>query len=526
MTDIDPISRAARHAAHHQDWAKVAQLATEILRLAPNDPEGQFLFGLVHNASRQPKKAIEAFEQALALDDHRYDAAVELANQYCIARRNGEAAALLANYTDKLNNSPRYLDMAGSIYSDIGLVHKSWPLYKKANELQPGIDLFQANLAAASVYLGKIDEARNLFTSLLARMPSHRRNHYQLSRLAKARDDSHIKQMQAVLKTSTETPDKNIFMYYAIGKELEDLGRFDEAFDYFKKGGDTVNSIARYDVKNDIQLIDTIIETCSEQWLSTDKNIEPIDRHARTPIFIVGLPRTGTTLTERIISSHSQVESLGETLFLQMVLRRESGVESVENMNSTMLRALAGRDMGAVAKGYMDSVAYRFGDTPMFIDKLPFNFQYLGFIAKAWPEARIVYLHRNPMDACFSMYKQVFTWAYKYSYSLENLGHYYVAYERLRQHWQRVLKDRLIEVDYESLVSDQEQQTRLLLERLGLPFEQQCIDFDENTAPSATASSVQVREKIYQGSVKNWRHYEAQLAPLQDHLEQAGISVV
>ena len=209
-----------------------------------------------------------------------------------------------------------------------------------------------------------------------------------------------------------------------------------------------------------------------------------------------------------------------------MVLRRESGVESVENMNSTMLRALAGRDMGAVAKGYMDSVAYRFGDTPMFIDKLPFNFQYLGFIAKAWPEARIVYLHRNPMDACFSMYKQVFTWAYKYSYSLENLGHYYVAYERLRQHWQRVLKDRLIEVDYESLVSDQEQQTRLLLERLGLPFEQQCIDFDENTAPSATASSVQVREKIYQGSVKNWRHYEAQLAPLQDHLEQAGISVV
>ena len=103
--------------------------------------------------------------------------------------------------------------------------------------------------------------------------------------------------MQAVLKTSTETPDKNIFMYYAIGKELEDLGRFDEAFDYFKKGGDTVNSIARYDVKNDIQLIDTIIETCSEQWLSTDKDIEPIDRHARTPIFIVGLPRTGTTLT-------------------------------------------------------------------------------------------------------------------------------------------------------------------------------------------------------------------------------------
>jgi|TARA_B110000503_G_scaffold142566_1_gene239775 tetratricopeptide (TPR) repeat protein len=525
MTDIDSISRAARHAVHHQDWARVAQLAAEILRLTPNNPEGHFLFGLVCKASRQTNKAIESLERALALDEHRYDAAVELANQFCIARRNGEAAALLEVYTDKLNNSPRYLDMAGSIYNDIGLVHKSWPLYKKANELQPDIDLFQANLAAASVYLGKIDEAQEIFTSLLERFPGHRRNHYQLSRLAKARDDSHIRQMQEVLRTSTETPDKNIFMYYALGKELEDLGRFDEAFEYFKTGGDAVTSIARYEVANDIQLIDTIIETCSESWLGTSKKVTTQEADAKTPIFIVGLPRTGTTLTERIISSHSQVESLGETLFLQMVLRRESGVESVENMNSSMIRALADIDTDVVAKGYMDSVAYRHGDTPMFIDKLPFNFQYLGFIAKAWPDARIVYLHRNPMDACFSMYKQIFTWAYKYSYSLENLGQYYVAYERLRQHWHMVLKDRLIEVDYETLVGDQEQQTRSLLERLGLPFEQQCIDFDQNTAPSATASSVQVREKIYKGSVKNWRHYEAQLAPLKDYLEQAGIAV-
>jgi hypothetical protein len=219
------------------------------------------------------------------------------------------------------------------------------------------------------------------------------------------------------------------------------------------------------------------------------------------------------------------VASVGETQFMQMMLRSASGAETVESMNPAIIEAAAKKDIRLIADGYLGAVAYRLGDQPQFIDKLPENFLYLGFIAKAWPDAGIVYLRRNPMDTCFAMYKQVFTWAYKFSYSLETLGRYYVAHDRLLRHWRAMLGERLVEIQYESLVADQEGQTRMLLARLGLEFEPACLEFEKSEAASATASSVQVREKIHARSVDRWRHFATQLRPLQDFLESAGIAV-
>jgi tetratricopeptide (TPR) repeat protein len=524
-SEISQFSVKARRAVQSQDWATVAACANEIIRRDASSAEGYFLAGIVERVSQRPVKAAQAFEKALDLDVDRYDAAVELANQYSIARRNGEAAELLAKYEEKLDNSPMYLDLAGTVYTEIGMPQKAWPLYKKATDLQPGVDLFQANLAASGVYLGKIDEARDIYRSLLKRFPNHQRNHYQLSRLGKAKDVAHIDQMKEILRTIDDTPDKNIFMYYAIGKELEDLEQWEQSFEYYKKAGDAATRIAKYEVGADIALIDRIIEICDAEWLADETGKPRADEPEKTPIFIVGLPRTGTTLTERIVSSHSQVESVGETLFLQMVLRRESGIQSIENMTPAMIEAVAKKEIGLIAKGYLDTVRYRLGDELMFIDKLPFNFLFLGFIAKAWPNARIIHLGRNPMDSCFSMYKQVFTWAYKFSYSLDGLGQYYVAYDRMRNHWRALLKGRMIEIEYESLVTDPEGQTRILLDKLGLDFEQACLDFDKNRAPSATASSVQVREKAHSRSINKWTRFTRQLQPLRQHLENAGIKV-
>ena len=519
------LSATARRAISQKDWATASACAAEVLKNDSSSAEGHFLSGIVSMAAQQPTIAARAFSKALELDDNRYDAAMELARLASVERRNGDAAALLLRYEDKLQGSPMYLNLAGTLYTTIGMNERAWPLYTRANELQPGVELIEANIATTAVFLGKINEAKEIFKRLLQKHPDHQRNHLTYARLEKATDTTHIDAMKAVLRATNLPPDRNVFMYYAIGKESEDLEQWDEAFKYFKMAGDGISSVAEYDINNDIKLIDTIINVCNSDWLAEDSENVAVSEYSKDPIFIIGLPRTGTTLTDRILSSHSMVSSVGETQFMQMVLRRESGVASDEKMTPEMIEVAAKLDINSIGKGYMDMLDYRLGDEPMFVDKLPFNLLYAGFIAKAFPKARIIHIKRNPMDSCFAMYKQVFTWAYKFSYTLEGLGQFYVAYLRLLKHWQDTLGDRLIEVEYETLVSDQENETRRLLSEVGLDFEAACLNFDQSKAASSTASSVQVREKIRTRSVERWKRYEQQLQPLREHLENAGVVI-
>jgi hypothetical protein len=211
---------------------------------------------------------------------------------------------------------------------------------------------------------------------------------------------------------------------------------------------------------------------------------------------------------------------------MQDVIRQVSGTAGTDPMGAAMspgiIEAAAGKDITRIAKGYMQAIAYRFGDKPLFVEKFPENFLYLGFIAKAFPDARLVHLNRNPMDNCFALYKQSF---FRYAYRLEDLGPYYVAYRRLHDHWRNVLGDRLVEVDYEALVADQERTTRALLDAVGLDFEEACLRFEQNKTASNTASSVQIREKVHTRSVNRWKHYGEHLGPLRDYLEKAGINV-
>lgn len=516
------ISSLARNAAQAGDWSTVKACADELMKRDESNPEGHFLAGLVQKASHRPRAAAVAFAHALERDPHRYDAAIELAGQYLSLHRNAQALQLIERYESHLGDSPRYLDMAAELYSHMGQYDRAWPLYRKASELQPEIDMFKAHLAGCAVYIGKIDRAKAMYRELLARHPTHQRNHYELSQLARADDDRHVEQMKDVLRATKLAPEKNIFLYYAIGKELEDLGRWDDAFEYFEMAGNAVMRVADYDIAGDVALIDEIISICDADWLATGPLSNANGKSAPTPIFIVGLPRSGTTLAERILSSHSEVESLGETQFMQMVLRRESGVLGTAGMSPAIIDAAARKSIDRIADGYLDAVSYRLRGRPMFIDKLPENALYLGFIAKAYPSAGIVHMTRNPMDTCFAMYKQSF---FRFAYTLDNLGRYYVAHDRLMKHWRETLGDRLIEVEYEALVADQEDRTRTLLAALGLEFEPACLHFEKNTAPCATASSVQVREKLHSRSVGRWKHFEMHLESLRKHLEDAGISI-
>ena len=519
---LQQVSTAARRAAQAKDWTQVRACAKEILNRQRDSAEGRFLLGLAEKSSNRREQAIKAFSKAISLDDGRYDAAIELADQYLYSHRYGDAVNLLRQFEQLLSNSPRYLDMAGMIYTKAGLPEKAWPLHKKANELQPGIDSLRANFAACCVFVGKLDEAKQIYADLLEKHPNHQRNHYELSRLGRAADSEHVEQMKEVLRATNLKPEQNIYIYYAIGKELEDLEQWDEAFEYYKMAGDAAASVANYDVEADIRLIDKVIEVCNKDWLQQGAIEQATDEVQKVPVFIIGLPRSGTTLTERILASHSNVESAGESYLLQIAIKQESRVRSSDNMSPEIIESAARKDIRRIASGYLEAIDYKLGDKPLFIEKFPENMLYVGFIAKAFPRCQIILQKRNPMDTCFAMYKQSY---FRYAYSLDDLGPYYVAYDRLYRHWCEQLAARLIEVEYEAMVSNQEGETRTLLERMGLDFEQACLHFEKNVTASNTASTVQIREKVHTRSVQRWKFFEERLQSLRNHLQDAGIEL-
>lgn len=516
--DPDAASLAARRAARSGDWRTVANAADQILRQNPESAEGHFLAGLSAKSNGILDVAEKSLARVLAIDDSRYDAGVELADLYVRLQRTGEAVALLRRLAPLLATSPLYLEMAAFALTRLDLHEEALPLYRRACELQPEIERFRTGLANCLGYLGQIREATGIYADLLRRHPQHQRFHFELSRLRTATDEAHVEQMKEVLEATRLPAARNIFIYYALGKELEDLGQWDEAFRFYKKAGDAVKSIAPYDVSTDLRLIDALVRTCDASWLQDVRvtRSEP----SQTPVFVVGLPRSGTTLTERILASHTAVGSIGETFFFETALRRACGAPGAGKLPAEMIERAAAADPGELAARYLEAVEYKLGEEPFFVEKYPENFLYLGFIARAFPAARIVRLTRHPMDACFALYKQSY---FRFAYSLEDLGRFYVAYDRLMKHWGKVLGERIIEVRYEELVTQPESTIHDLLAGLGLPFEAGCLSPERHRASSRTASSIQIRESIHPRSVDRWRNFERHLAPLAEYLEAQGI---
>jgi tetratricopeptide (TPR) repeat protein len=478
---IEELRATAGRLLANNDLAGASGLADRMRRSFPALPDGWYLQGVIEKRAGRAEDSAAAFEEALSRDDSRFDIGIELANQHLALNRYREARALIDRYGKSIGAHPVYLDMAGQICSTMGLHRDAWPFFEQALAVAPDAEAIRMHAAACAVVVGETDKARALYESILQQNPSHQRVHYELSRIDRAVDDSHIQQMLDLLDRSTAPPERNIFLYYALAKEYEDLERWEDSFACLERGGNAARKVSQYDIQEDIEVIDAIIETCDADWLASKQLSDaPADR---TPVFVVGLPRTGTTLTDRILSSHSP---------------------------------------RSIAEAYLQAIRHRLGPAPYFVEKLPENLLYLGFIAAAWPEARIVHLRRHPLDACFAMFKQSF---FRFAYTLDDLAQYYLAYDRLSRHWKSVLGGRLIELQYEALVAEPEAQIRRLFERTDIPFEAQCLDFDRSAGPVATASATQVREKAHTRSVGKWKKFAQQLEPLRAKLESGGVEL-
>ena len=244
---------------------------------------------------------------------------------------------------------------------------------------------------------------------------------------------------------------------------------------------------------------------------------------AASPIFVLGLPRSGTTLVDRILSSHSAVGSVGESgEFSAAVARQGGGSADDELIGIEDVRAL---DYAAIGRDYCRSVEGLLPGHRTLLDKTPANFHFVGMILTALPNARIVHLRRHPVDSCYAIYKTLFRKGYSYSYDLRDMGRYYLAYARLMAHWRQVLPGRFLDVSYEDLVANQEAESRRMVAFCGLEWEDACLSFEKNASPSLTASAAQVRQPIYKTSVALWRRYERELEPLVRILREGGIAV-
>jgi len=238
------------------------------------------------------------------------------------------------------------------------------------------------------------------------------------------------------------------------------------------------------------------------------------------------MPRSGTTLVERIISSHPDVHAAGELQNFALALKRTSGSRTPYLIDIDTVTRTQDVDWRQLGEDYLTSTRPDTGRTPHFIDKLPHNFLYVGAIANALPHAKIICLRRDPMDTCLSNFRQLFALGspyHAYSFDLLNTGRYYILFDRLMAHWKQAFPGRILEVDYETLVDKQEASSRQLLKFCDLPWNDACLTFENNQAPASTASAAQVREPIYRSAVKRWKQYEAQLADLRELLHNAGI---
>jgi tetratricopeptide (TPR) repeat protein len=373
------------------------------------------------------------------------------------------------------------------------------------------------NLAASARFMGQAEAAETLYDRLIAQAPDvweAYRNRSELRRQTTARN--HIAELTRRLAAGPP-PRGEVQLRYALGKEYEDLGEFERAFEAFAAGARTRRRNMRYDVGEDVAALDLIRATFDEGYCAPAR----VREAAPGPIFIVGLPRTGSTLLERMLGRHSQIQPLGELQTFASALVKTTVASSPTRPGgkADLIQASATTPPGAIGQAYLEGVRPLRDARPFFIDKLPLNALYVGAIARALPCARIVHLTREPADACVAIFKTLFDEAYPFSYDLKELGTYFNAHQALMAHWRGALGPRLIETRYEDLTQAPAATLKALFEALDLDLEPDCLRPEDDAAPVMTASASQVRDPINTRSVKIAERYAPWIEPLLEVLE-------
>jgi len=519
----ESLSSAGRAALERGDFAGARRLAAIRMSEASGKAEACFLFGIADAGAGRVQDGIRQIEQAIAIAPHgEYRA--QLARLYTLVRRDGDAAAMLRAAEAAPPEDALGRDTMGCVYARLGDHDAALPHFVAAVDLAPDNDQFRYNHAATLSFLGRAEEAEGVLELILGRAPGDARAHHLLAGLRKqtlARN--HVERLRTAHDHAPPGRDR-LLTGYALVKELEDIGHADEAFERLVAINAAHRATLDYDFARDAAIFDAV-----EAAWPLVMRAPTGEGAADAPILVIGMPRSGTTLVDRILASHPEVESVGELQALPLAVKAAAQTRSRTVLDPETIQAAAGQDAGAIGRDYLARAAHhRRNPARRFVDKFPGNFFYAGIAARALPNAAIVCLRRNPMDTVLANFRNLFAIGsryYDYSYDLLDIAAYYARFDRLMAFWREALPGRILELSYEALVEDQEGETRRLLAHCRLDWSDQCLNFHAHSGAVSTPSAAQVRRPIYRDSVARWRKHAAALEPVRAWLEAQGIAV-
>jgi tetratricopeptide (TPR) repeat protein len=478
----------------------------EALRLNPGYVEALNNLGNVLRELGERREALALYQRAVQLDPSRADSHCNLGYALLDARRVTEAVASFRGALAlQANGVLAHLGLAAAlrVQSLPAEAEASSQLALAAEPRNPGALSLLGELRADR---GQFAEAQELFERAIAVDPdfvpayggiaAHRRM---------TRDDTAwLKGAEGLLARPLPL-DQQIDLRYALGKYFDDVGQYEAAFNSYRQANELSKRYASgYDRARLTQLVDRLISVCDAAWIRQQR---PAPSASELPVFIIGMPRSGTSLTEQILASHGSVFGAGEVRFWN---RAFAILET-----QVLPGEAAAENLARLAQEYLERLTVRSGAALRVIDKMPANFLCAGIIHAAFPCARIIHMQRHPLDTCLSVYFQNFYNVSPYANDLGNLAHYYGEYRRITDHWRNVLPAAtLLEVPYEGLVADPEGWTRRMLDFIGLPWDPKCLDFHQTDRVVITASKWQVRQKINAASTGRWRNYQKYLTPL------------
>ena len=494
------------------------ELAGRAVASQPQESAAHATLGNLLLEQERTRDAVAAYRTALALEPGHVNARFNLGGAL---RRSGEPEAAVSEFrrlVDRFPDDPDFWIALGGGLLDSGRPREAMEAHERALALSPDHPDALTELGLAHVDTGEFEAARRCYRRVIDGSPDHPQvwlNYSKTRRFGPA-DRPEIEEAEAVAgrldahpAPGPECGDVN----FALGKMYDDLGEYDRAFKHFRRGNEILKRNTPFDPVGLDRLVENIETGFDEAWFD---RVQGWGNPSPRPIFIVGMPRSGTTLVEQILASHPEVHGAGELIRIPNLAQRLLGV--ADTPLPAAAASLQREDLEAAARDYLDYVGARAQGAARTTDKLPENYHHLGLIVAMLPNARVVHVSRDPMDVCVSNYLVRFQWGHAWSYDFASLACEYRACERLMRHWRAVLPSPVHEQPYESLVASLESESRRLLEFCGLDWDERCLDFHLTERSVHTASGWQVRQPIYRRSVERWRNYERHLGPLREAL--------